>query len=372
MSIKLFEPIEIRGVQLSNRVVVAPMTQFSSTDGIAGDWHFVHLGQFAASCAGLVLTESTYVSPNGRNTLNCLGLYTDEQEQALGKIATYFKTAGKTQFGVQLCHAGRKASARNPWDGGGPLPKTEGGFDRVAPSPIQLDKSWPEPEELSSNGIIEIIEQFASSARRAVKAGASLIELHGAHGYLIHQFLSPLTNQRHDSYGGEIHNRIRLACEIFEAVRDAVDPSVPIGIRISATDWIKGGWDPEQSIVLLRKLQQMGLDYVHVSSGGLSPEQKIEVSPGYQVPFAERIKSETDLIVVAVGQITTPEQAESILRDNKADLIALARAMLFNPHWTMAAAHELGAQLNYPRPYVRGHPDNWSRAGINAPGNKGN
>ncbi len=370
MSIKLFEPIEIRGLQLSNRIVVAPMTQFSSTRGIAGDWHFVHLGKFAASCAGLVLTESTYVSPNSRNTLNCLGLYTDEQEQGLDRIATYFKNTGTTQFGVQLCHAGRKASARNPWDGGGPLPKSEGGYDIMAPSPLPLDQGWPTPRELSSHDIAEIIEQFASATRRAVNAGASLIELHGAHGYLIHQFLSPLTNRRQDAYGGDLSNRIRLACEIFEAVRNVADESIPIGLRISATDWIEGGWDLEQSIVLLQKLQEMGLDYVHVSSGGLSPKQKIDVGPGYQVAFAERIKNETDLLVIAVGQITTPGQAESILRENKADMVALARAMIYNPHWPMMAAYELGADLNYPRPYERGHPDNWSRAGINAPGNK--
>jgi len=365
----LFEPLELRSILLPNRIVVAPMTQFSADDGVAGDWHLMHLGQFAVAGAAMVLTESTYVAANARNAPSCLSLYSDDQEAAIGRIAHFFETHGDGVFGVQLCHAGRKASAREPWKGGGPLPKAEGGYEAVAPSAVPIDANWPAPTPLSPDGIGGVVQAFADAAKRACRAGVKVIEIHGAHGYLIHQFLSPITNRRNDSYGGDLTGRMRFAVEIFDAVREAVPSELPVGIRVSATDWVAGGWSVEETVELARTLRGHGCDFIDVSSGGLSPDQRIEIGPGYQTKFAATIKAAVDMPVIAVGQISDPLQAETILRTGQADMVALARPMLFNPHWALRAAYELGAQVHYPRQYERGHPSRWGASGINAPGN---
>ncbi len=370
MAAKLFEPIELRGLRLPNRIVVAPMTQFSAADGVAGDWHLMHLGQYAVSGAALVLTESTYVAADARNAPSCLSLYSDEQEAALARIARFFTTHSDGHFGVQLCHAGRKASAREPWKGGGPLPVEEGGYEAVAPSAVPLSDKWPPPRPLSADAVCEVVQGFVDAALRASRAGARAIELHGAHGYLIHQFLSPLTNRRNDEYGGSLANRMRFALEVFEAVRAVWPAELPIGMRVSATDWVAGGWSVEETVELARALAALGCDYIHVSSGGLSPAQRIAVGPGYQTPFAEAVKAAVDMPVIAVGQISEPRQAETILLDGQADMVAMARPMLFNPRWVWHAAQELGETLAYPRQYERGHPDRWGASGINAPGNR--
>ena len=369
MASLLFEPIELRSVRLPNRIVVAPMTQFSAPDGVAGDWHLMHLGQYAVSGAAMVLTESTYVAANARNAPSCLSLYSDEQEAAVGRIAGFFAEHSPGAFGVQLCHAGRKASAREPWKGGGPLPKSEGGYEAFAPSAVPISEAWPAPTPLTAETIGGVIEAFADAARRAHRAGARVIEIHGAHGYLIHQFLSPITNRRNDAYGGDLANRMRFAVDVFDAIRAVWPSELPIGIRVSATDWVAGGWSVEDTVELARTLRAHGCDYMHVSSGGLSSAQKIEVGPGYQTRFAATIKDAVDMPIITVGQISNAFQAETILRTGQADMIALARPVLFNPRWAWQAAYELGEPIDYPRQYERGDPARWGARGINAPGN---
>ena len=370
MTSLLFQPLDLRSIRLRNRIVVAPMTQFSADDGVAGDWHLMHLGQYAVSGAALVLTESTYVAANARNAPSCLSLYTDAQEAAVARIARFFDTHGDgTAFGVQLCHAGRKASAREPWKGGGPLPRSEGGYEAVAPSAVPISESWPDPTPLTADALVGVVEAFAASARRALQAGARVIEIHGAHGYLIHQFLSPLTNRRNDAHGGSLANRMRFAVDVFDAIRAVWPDDLPIGIRVSATDWVDGGWSVDDTVELARTLHARGCDYMHVSSGGLSPDQRITVGPGYQTGFAAAVKAAVDMPVIAVGQISNPYQAETILRTGQADMVALARPVLFNPRWAWHAAHEFGEPITFPRQYERGHPNRWGGAGINAPGN---
>jgi len=369
MTSRLFAPIELRGIVVPNRIVVAPMTQFSAPDGVAGDWHFVHLGQYALSGAGLILTESCYVAAEARNATSCLSIYSDEQEKAIGRIAGFIAEFGNGAFGVQLCHAGRKASARAPWEGGGPRPVSDGGYRAVAPSAVPIDEDWPAPHALEMGEIGALVARFAAAAERAHRAGASLIELHGAHGYLLHQFMSPLSNRRTDRYGGSLENRIRFPLEVFEAVRSAFPADRPVGMRVSATDWVAGGWDIDGTVRLAKELDALGCDYMHVSSGGLAPAQQIPVGPGYQVELAAAVKRQVGMPVIAVGQISEPLQAETILRSGQADMVALARAMLFNPRWVWHAAHELGEETFYPQPYLRGHPSKWGHRGMPIAGN---
>lgn len=369
MTSHLFLPLELRGVTLPNRIAVAPMTQFSADDGVAGDWHFVHLGQFALSGVGLILTESCYVEPTSRNAPECLSLYSDEQEEAIGRVASFISQFGNGAFGVQLCHAGRKASAKTPAEGGGPKPVSEGGYQACAPSAIPVSPDWPVPKALSINEINDLIETFASSAARAARTDANVLEIHGAHGYLLHQFMSPLSNNRSDQYGGSIENRMRFPLQVFEAIRNAFPADKPVGMRLSATDWVTGGWDIESTIRLSKELNALGCDYVHISSGGLSPKQKIVDGPGYQTGFAAQVKRHVDMAVITVGQISEPMQAETILQSGQADMVALARTMLFNPRWTWHAAHELGEETFYPRQYLRGHPSRWGSRGANIVGN---
>lgn len=369
MSVILFAPLTLRGLTLANRIVVEPMTQFSADDGTPGDWHLMHLGQFAVSGAGLVFTESTYVAPEARNTPMCLSLYSDEQEYALGRIKRFFDAYGTARLGVQLCHAGRRASAREPWLGGGPRLPADGGCETWAPSPIPVSAGWPLPREVDSDEMGRIRHAFVAAARRALRAGADVIELHCAHGYLLHQFLSPLSNRRSDRYGGGLERRMRFPLEVFEALRSEWPQDKPMGVRVSATDWVEGGWDVHQTIEFARALESRGCDFVDVSSGGLSTAQRIVVGPGYQTPFAAAIKAAVNMKVIAVGRITDPHQAEGILRDGQADMIGLARGMLYDPRWPWHAAHALGVNLAYPRQYERAHPSRSTTAGINAPGN---
>ncbi|MGH8636586.1 MAG: NADH:flavin oxidoreductase/NADH oxidase [Burkholderiales bacterium] len=369
MNALLFEPVSLRKLTLANRIVVEPMTQFSAQDGTPGDWHMMHLGQYAVSGAGLVFTESTYVAPEARNTPMCLSLYSDEQEHALARIKRFFDAYGTARFGVQLCHAGRRASAREPWLGGGPRLPSDGGYETWAPSPVPISTRWPLPREIDEGEMEKIRQTFVAAARRAHRAGADLIELHCAHGYLMHQFLSPLSNRRTDRYGGRLENRLRFPLEVFQALRGEWPEDKPMGVRVSATDWIEGGWDLPQTVELARALEAFGCDFIDVSSGGLSAEQRIVVGPGYQTPFAAAIKAAVRMKVIAVGLITDPHQAEGILQDGHADLIGLARAMLYDPRWPWHAARALGVNLAYPRQYERAHPSRSHGAGINAPGN---
>ena len=369
MTVLLFEPLALRSLTLPNRIVVEPMTQFSTDNGVADDWHLMHLGQYAVSGAGLVFTESTYVAPEARNTPMCLSLYTDEQEQAVTRIKQFFDAHGTARFGVQLCHAGRRASAREPWLGGGARLPDDGGCETWAPSPLPISSKWPAPRPLDTTEMQRICDAFVSAAGRALRAGADVIELHCAHGYLLHQFLSPISNQRTDRYGSSLENRMRFPLQVFEALRAAWPEDKPIGVRVSATDWVEGGWDIDQTIAFAKALDVLGCDFIDVSSGGLSNEQKIVVGPAYQTPFAAAIKATVKMKVIAVGLINDPHQAEGILRDGHADMIGLARAMLYDPRWPWHAAHALGVKLNYPRQYERAHPSLSSAAGINAPGN---
>lgn len=369
MDALLFKPLTLRGLTLENRIVVEPMTQFSANDGAGEDWHLMHLGQYAVSGAGLVFTESTYVAPDARNTPMCLSLYSDEQEAAIARIKRFYAAHGTARFGVQLCHAGRRASAREPWLGGGARPIAEGGYATWAPSPLPISPQWPDPQPLDVAQMHGIRDAFVGSCRRALRAGADVIELHCAHGYLMHQFLSPLSNQRADCYGGSLENRLRFPLEVFEALRAAWPADKPLGVRVSATDWVEGGWDIKQTIAFAKALDTLGCDFIDVSSGGLSNAQKIVIGPGYQTPFAAAIKAAVKMKVIAVGLINDAHQAETILREGRADMIGLARAMLYDPRWPWHAAHALGVKLKYPRQYERAHPSLSTTAGIAAPGN---
>ncbi len=355
---QLFSALDIGPLRLSNRIVIAPMCQYSSIDGRACDWHTQHWTNMALSGAGLFITEATAVEPRGRISWGDLGLYDDETEAAFGHALATVRRWSPMPIGVQLAHAGRKASTHKPWENGGGViaPDPTHGWQVVAPSALPYMDGQPVPRALDETGIADIVRVFVESAHRAVRLGLDLVELHAAHGYLLHQFLSPLSNFRDDGYGGSLQNRMRLLLEVFDAVKAAVPASMALGIRISATDWVEGGWDLEQSIVLAKALDARGCHYIHVSSGGLHPAQDIASGPGYQLPFAEAIKREVAMPVVAVGMITEPEQAEAILVEGRADAVALARAMLFDPRWPWRAAAALGAHVAAPPQYMRSAP----------------
>ena len=337
---------------LRNRIVVAPMCQYSAVNGQATDWHLMHWGNLLNSGAGLFIIEATGVTPEGRITPACLGLWDDQTEAALkDKLSRARKLAPATPVFIQLAHAGRKASSATPWDGGQLLAVDQGGWEMVAPSAIpQLDGERM-PHELSTQELSALIDAFVVAAQRADRVGLDGIELHGAHGYLLHQFLSPIANQRTDTYGGSFENRIRFPLELFSAVRKVY--SGALGIRISASDWIEGGWTPEETAEFAKRLKPLGCDFVHISSGGISPKQKIAIGPNYQVPFAKIVKDQSGLPTMTVGLITEPEQAEAILQAGDADLIALARAFLYKPRWGWEAAAALGATVKANERYWR-------------------
>ena len=352
----LFTPFALRGLALPNRIVVSPMCQYSAIDGAATDWHTVHLGQMAASGAGLLLLEATAVEPAGRITPGCLGLWDDATEAALARTLAAIRPIASMPIGIQLGHAGRKASSACPWDGGGLILPERGGWVPVAPSAQPHRPEEPAPLALDATGLAALRARFADAARRAARLGLQAIELHAAHGYLLHQFLSPLANARTDAYGGSLENRMRFPLEVFDALREHWPSDRPLGVRVSATDWVEGGWDPAQTVEFAKALAARGCDWIDASSGGVSPRQQIPLGPGYQVPFARRIRDEVGIPVIAVGLVTEPQHAESIVAGGDADLVALARGLLWDPRWPWHAAAALGASVDVPRQYWRAQP----------------
>ena len=351
-TINLFTPLTIQGVTFRNRVVVSPMCQYWATDGFANDWHLVHLGARAAGGAGLTFVEATAVTADGRITPGDMGLWSDEQIEPLARIARFLDSQGSVP-GIQIAHSGRKGSCEAPWLGGKRLTRPEdGGWDVVAPSPIPFRAGEPDPIELDEAGLDALVEAFAATASRALAAGFRIIEVHAAHGYLLHSFLSPLSNKRTDRYGGSLENRIRFPVRVVNAVRAVVPEYLPLFVRISATDWVDGGWDLEQSIELSRAFCGAGVNLIDVSSGALVPDAKIPVAPNFQVPFAAAIRRETGVGTGAVGMITDPRQAEEIITTGSADLVFVGREMLRNPNWTLEAQDTLrGEQTSWPVPY---------------------
>jgi 2,4-dienoyl-CoA reductase-like NADH-dependent reductase (Old Yellow Enzyme family) len=356
MSPALFNPIRLRNLEVANRIVVSPMCQYSAEDGTASEWHLIHLNTLAMSGAGLLFVEATAVEAVGRITPGCLGLYSDANEQALAPVIASVRRHSNAAVGIQLGHAGRKASSRAPWDGGTLILSQDAGWQTVAPSAVAQGADEPAPRALEKSEIARIVERFVDSTRRADRLGFDAIELHGAHGYLMHEFLSPIANRRDDEYGGPLENRMRFPLQVFDAVRAAWPDTKPLGVRLSCTDWVEGGWEIEQSVVFARALKARGCDWIDCSGGGVSSQQKIPLGPGYQVPFAERIRQETGIPTIAVGLITDPHQAEEIIASGKADMVALARGMLYDPRWGWHAAAALGGTVQAPKQYWRSVP----------------
>jgi 2,4-dienoyl-CoA reductase-like NADH-dependent reductase (Old Yellow Enzyme family) len=352
----LFSPFTLRGVTLPNRIVVSPMCQYSAERGEATAWHMIHLGNLALSGAGMLCLEATSVEPDGRITPGDLGLWDDVTEAALKPVIAAIRKHSHIAITMQISHAGRKASSAVPWEGGQLIPVSEGGWLPSAPSAIPHKEGEAPPLALDAAGLIRIREAFVATAKRAARLGLDALEVHAAHGYLLHQFLSPLANQRTDEYGGSLENRMRFPLEVFDAVRAAFPADKPVGLRVSASDWVEGGWDLEQTIVFVKELQKHKVDWIDVSSGGVSPLQKIPLSPGYQLPFAKAIKEATGVNTMGVGLITDPQHAEEIIESGEADLVALARALLYNPRWPWHAAAQLGATVEAPPQYWRSQP----------------
>lgn len=352
----LFSPIELRGLKLPNRIMVSPMCQYSAEDGSATDWHFTHINSLALSGAAMFCIEATHVEAIGRITPGCLGLYSDANEAALKPILASVRKNSKAAVAMQLAHAGRKASSQRPWEGGQLIPISEGGWLPEGPSAVPHKESEVPPRALDAAGLKRIKDAFVAAAQRANRLGIDALEVHSAHGYLLHQFLSPIANRRTDQYGGSLENRMRYPLEVFDAVRAAFPKDKPVGVRVSATDWVEGGWDIRQTIEYARELQKRDVDWIDVSSGGVSPLQKIPLGPGYQVPLAQAVKEATGVTTMAVGLITEAKQAEEIVASGKADMITLARGMLYDPRWGWHAAAELGGEVSAPPQYWRSQP----------------
>ena len=353
----LFSPLTMRNLTLENRVVVAPMCQYSAIDGCPREWHGMHLGSMAISGAGLMICEATGVCADGRITPDCTGLYSDENEAAFRDQVEFCRSIAPIKIGIQLNHSGRKGSTRAPWLDGGPLTGEEGAWEPLAPSAVPYLADWAPPRAMDTSDLEQVKNAFVQAGRRAVRVGFDLLELHVAHGYLLHQFLSPITNRRTDGYGGSLDNRMRFPLEVLEAVRGEFPEERPLIVRLSASDWIDDAWDIGQSVVFARELKALGCDMIHVTSGGLDQRQTITTGPGYQVEFAHRIRSEADIPTMAVGEIVEPVQAETIIRTGQADLVSLARGMLWDPRWVWKAAVALDAELTLPAPYARCNPD---------------
>ncbi len=353
----LFEPLEIRGITLRNRIAVSPMCEYSSEDGFANRWHFVHLGSRAVGGAGLVFTEAAAVSPEGRISPADLGIYRDEHVGKLREIVEFIHEHGAAA-GIQLAHAGFKASTAAPWDGGEPVAPSAGGWTRVlAPSAVPFKPGWIVPHALEAAEIATVVDQFSAAAARAITAGFRVIEIHAAHGYLLHEFLSPITNRRDDAYGGSFENRTRFLREVVQAVRGRIPSAVPLFVRISASDWVDEGWNVEDSAALARELKPLGVDLIDASSGGIVSNAKIALGPGYQVPFARHIRAEAQILTGAVGLITQAQQANEIVSSGSADIVLLARELLRQPYWPLLAASELGIDPQYwPKQYQRAKP----------------
>ena len=354
----LFSPIKLGGLELDNRIVVSPMCQYSSVDGGATDWHLAHLGMLANSGAGLLVVEATHVERHGRITHGCMGLYSDESEAALKRVIDFCRRAGTAKLGIQLAHAGRKASSQRPWEGGGPLKPGEDPWETVAPSALPFGPGWHTPRAMTADDFERVRGAFVAAAQRAVRIGFDAIELHMAHGYLAHSFMSPLSNQRTDQYGGSAENRMRFPREIAEAVRQVVPRAIALGARITGSDWIDGALAPADAVFCAKTLKAAGFDYVDVSSGGISSDARNPTAPGYNVPIAEKVRT-TGIATRTVGLIVTAQQAEGIVADGKADMVALARAALDDPHWGWHAARVLGADVKRPNQYLRSAPALW-------------
>ncbi len=356
----LFSPFKLRGLKLPNRIVVSPMAQYSAQAGVATDWHLMHMGNLAVSGAGLFITEATSIEPDARVSPYCLGLWSDAHEEALARIVRFCREHGDTKLGIQLMHSGRKGSVGAPWQGQQAAGPAHGGWKTWSCSEVAYPDR-PAPRAMTHVDLAAVRERYVEATRRAQRIGFDLIELHNAHGYLLHSFLSPLSNVRTDEYGGSLENRMRYPLEIFRAIRDAWPKDKPVGVRISATDWTPGGWTVEDSVVFARALKSLGCDYITASSGGSSDDQSIPVGPGYQLPLAERIRHEAGIPTMGVGLITEPEQAQAALQEGKADLLALGRAMMYQPRWAWHAAERLGCDAFFPPQYARSHASMRSR-----------
>ncbi|MGD0908652.1 MAG: NADH:flavin oxidoreductase/NADH oxidase [Candidatus Acidiferrales bacterium] len=351
----IFDPLPIRGITLKNRIVVSPMCQYSSGDGFANDWHLVHLGSRAVGGAGLVFTEATAVTPEGRISPEDLGIWKDAHIEFLARVVKFLAAQG-TVPGIQLAHAGRKGSTQRPWEGSSLVSLADGGWVPLAPSGLAYSEKYPKPLALSKEGIQQIVDAFAQAARRALEAGFRIVEIHGAHGYLLHEFFSPLSNDRTDEYGGSFENRTRIAREVVSAIRKEWPDNLPLFIRISATDWKDGGWNVDESVELAKQLKPLGVDLVDSSSAGLVHDQKVVPGPGFQVPFAERIRRDAGILTGAVGLIETKEQIAEILARNQADLVFMAREFLRDPYWPLRTARELKQPMSWPVQYLRAAP----------------
>ena len=352
----LFSPIRLRDLKLPNRIMVAPMCQYSAVDGEANDWHFTHINALALSGAAMFCIEATHVEAIGRITPGCLGLWNDATEAALRPIIASVRKHSKTAIAMQLAHAGRKGSSHVPWDGGQQIPIQQGGWQTEGPSAVPHKEGELAPLALDATGLARVRAAFVAAAGRAERLGLDALELHSAHGYLLHQFLSPISNKRTDQYGGSLQNRMRYPLEVFDAIREVFPANKPVGVKLSATDWVEGGWDLPQTIKYVKELKKRGVDWIDASSGGVSPLQKIPLARGYQVPFAQAIKEATGVTTMAVGLITEAKQAEDIVSSGKADMVALARGMLYDPRWGWHAAAELGGQVEAPPQYWRSQP----------------
>lgn len=352
---RLLSPIKIRDLEFKNKIVVSPMCQYSATDGVPNDWHLVHLGSRAVGGAALIFTEATAVSPEGRISPADLGLWNDEQAKAFERITHFIKSQGAIP-GIQLAHAGRKASTQLPWIGEGMVPKSEGGWDVIAPTAAKFSDTYPQPKAMTVADMKAVVRQWSEAAQRSVDAGFQVVEIHMAHGYLLHQFLSPLSNHRKDEYGGELNNRMRVPLEVAKAVRETWPSHLPVFVRISVTDWVEGGWDLPQSIELVKELKKAGVDLIDCSTGGAVPGAKIPIAPGYQVTFADEIRRQAGIMTGAIGLITDAAQAENILVTGQADVVIMARKFLRDPYFPLHAAKVLGDDTQYPNQYLRAKP----------------
>ena len=366
MSSVLFSPVKLAGLELANRVVVSPMCQYSADDGCANDWHLMHLGMLANSGAALVVVEATHVERSGRITHGCMGLYSDDNEAALAHVVAQVRRAGTARFGIQIAHAGRKASAYRPWEGGGALKTGADPWETIAASPLPFGDNWHTPREASEADMERVRAAFVSAALRSLRIGFDAIELHMAHGYLAHSFMSPVSNKRTDQYGGSFENRMRFPLSIAKAVRAVVPKSVPLGARITGSDWRADGLTPDDAVAIAKALKAEGLEFICVSSGGITADTRNPTDLGYNVPIAARVKKEAGILTRTVGMILTPTQAEKIVADGQADQVSMARAFLDDPHWGWHAARALGAEVARPVQYARAGPKLWAPAAAKA------
>jgi 2,4-dienoyl-CoA reductase-like NADH-dependent reductase (Old Yellow Enzyme family) len=366
MTSALFEPLRLADLNLANRIVVSPMCQYSANDGVACDWHMTHLGMLANSGAGMLVVESTHVARSGRITHGCLGLYSDACEAALARIVAHCRRIGSAKLAIQLSHAGRKASAQRPWEGGRALPAAEDPWPTIAPSAIPFGLGWHTPRAMNEDDVAHVTAAFTDAARRAVRIGFDAVELHMAHGYLLHGFTSPVSNTRNDQWGGALEGRLRFPLSVARAVRAVVPRGTPLGARFTGSDWLEGGLTGDDAVAIAEALKDAGLDYVDVSSGGVSLEAqgKLPASAGYNVPIAERVRREAQIPTRTVGLIVSPKQAEAVVAEGRADMVALARAFLDDPHWAWHAAAALGGEVAHPPQYARAGPALWPGAAM--------